>query len=77
MDLVNFPSLEELVDFIGDRLTNTQDFVGTFRKFFTTRHFKGKFLDLVCRTNISIVFELVIIRVISETVEHFSNLFVG
>src|SRR5210317_1734512 len=44
----NLSSLEKLVNFLTNTLSNSLNLFGTLRKFLTTRHFKVKFTDNLC-----------------------------
>jgi hypothetical protein len=73
LELLHLASREELVDDIGDALTNTLHLLGTLRKFFATGHLEWELVDdmggmVIRRTLVLILF------VVGETVEHVSQL---
>src|SRR6056300_1938839 len=73
LELLHLASREELVDDIGDALTNTLHLLGTLREFFATGHLEWELVDdigsvVICRTLVLILF------VVGETVEHVSQL---
>src|SRR5210317_1126658 len=73
LELLHLASREELIDDIGDRLTNTLHLLETLREFFATGHLEWKLVDdlsgvIICRTLVLILF------VVGETVEHVSQL---
>src|SRR5210317_2222214 len=73
LELLHLASREELIDDIGDALTNTLHLLETLREFFATGHLEWKLVDdigsvVICRTLVLILF------VVGETVEHVSQL---
>src|SRR6056300_1417713 len=73
LELLHLASREELIDDIGDALTNTLHLLETLREFFATGHLEWKLVNdigsvVICRTLVLILF------VVGETVEHVSQL---
>src|SRR5210317_1848161 len=72
LKLLHLPSREELIDDIGDALSDTCNLLGTLREFFATGHLEWKAVDdlsgvIICLTLVLILF------VVSELIEHISK----